>query len=171
MSRPENVAAVVTGASRGIGAAIARALAAGVAPDVVDAVPARRAGRPEEVAAAMRFLASDEAARVTGTTLFVDGGLSAQSQSLPEEAPPMDTTITAEAVEETVIDALSQFGVDHPAHIRRAATLEELDIDSLDLAELSQIVEDEYGVVLDGNDVKNIKTVGDAIDLVVSRAA
>ena len=40
-------------------------------------VPARRAGTPDEVAAAVRFLASDAAAYVTGTTLFVDGGMSA----------------------------------------------------------------------------------------------
>jgi 3-oxoacyl-[acyl-carrier protein] reductase len=47
-------------------------------PDsVFDAVPAKRAGKPEEVAAAVRFLASDDAAYVTGTTLFVDGGMSA----------------------------------------------------------------------------------------------
>jgi len=45
--------------------------------DVIKAVPARRAGKPEEVAAAVRFLASDDAAYVTGTTLFVDGGMSA----------------------------------------------------------------------------------------------
>jgi 3-oxoacyl-[acyl-carrier protein] reductase len=44
---------------------------------LLDAVPARRAGTPGEVAAAVRFLASDGAAYVTGTTLFVDGGLSA----------------------------------------------------------------------------------------------
>jgi 3-oxoacyl-[acyl-carrier protein] reductase len=47
-------------------------------PDAVkDAVPARRPGTPEEVAAAVRFLASDDAGYVTGTTLFVDGGMSA----------------------------------------------------------------------------------------------
>ncbi len=40
-------------------------------------IPARRTGRPEEVAAAVRFLASDDAGYVTGTTLFVDGGMSA----------------------------------------------------------------------------------------------
>jgi 3-oxoacyl-[acyl-carrier protein] reductase len=45
--------------------------------DVVKAIPARRAGQPEDVAAAVRFLASDDAAYVTGTTLFVDGGMSA----------------------------------------------------------------------------------------------
>jgi 3-oxoacyl-[acyl-carrier protein] reductase len=44
---------------------------------VLEAVPARRAGTPEEVAAAVRFLASDAAGYVTGTTLFVDGGMSA----------------------------------------------------------------------------------------------
>ena len=38
---------------------------------------ARRPGRPEEVAAAVRFLASDEASYITATTLFVDGGMSA----------------------------------------------------------------------------------------------
>jgi 3-oxoacyl-[acyl-carrier protein] reductase len=41
------------------------------------AVPARRAGRPEEVAACVRFLASEQAGYVTGTTLTVDGGMSA----------------------------------------------------------------------------------------------
>jgi acyl carrier protein len=81
----------------------------------------------------------------------------------------MATTITPEAVEKTVFDALPQFGVDEDA-VSRDATFEELDVDSLDLAELSQIIEDEYGVQLKGDDVAKIKTVGDAVDLVVSRA-
>ncbi|HEY8866111.1 MAG TPA: 3-oxoacyl-ACP reductase FabG [Solirubrobacteraceae bacterium] len=44
---------------------------------VKQAVPARRAGTPVEVAACVRFLASDQASYVTGTTLFVDGGMAA----------------------------------------------------------------------------------------------
>jgi 3-oxoacyl-[acyl-carrier protein] reductase len=40
-------------------------------------VPARRAGRPEEVAACVRFLASGEADYITGSTIYVDGGLAA----------------------------------------------------------------------------------------------
>jgi 3-oxoacyl-[acyl-carrier protein] reductase len=44
---------------------------------LLDAVPARRAGTPEDVAACVRFLASEQAAYVTGTTVVVDGGLSA----------------------------------------------------------------------------------------------
>jgi 3-oxoacyl-[acyl-carrier protein] reductase len=45
--------------------------------DLEKAIPARRVGSPEEVAACIRFLASEEASYVTGTTLTVDGGLSA----------------------------------------------------------------------------------------------
>ena len=49
----------------------------GVGDDLVKLVPARRVGTPEEVAACVRFLASEEASYVTGATLTVDGGLTA----------------------------------------------------------------------------------------------
>lgn len=48
-----------------------------VGADFLDAIPARRAGTPEEIAACVRFLASPEAAYVTGTTLVADGGMTA----------------------------------------------------------------------------------------------
>jgi 3-oxoacyl-[acyl-carrier protein] reductase len=38
-------------------------------------IPMRRFGKPEEVAAAVRFLASDDAAYITGATLKIDGGI------------------------------------------------------------------------------------------------
>lgn len=37
-------------------------------------IPKGRIGKPEDIAAAAVFLASDEADYVTGTTLYVDGG-------------------------------------------------------------------------------------------------
>jgi len=46
-------------------------------------IPARRAGTPAEVAACVRFLASDEASYITGSTLTVDGGLAASLFPLP----------------------------------------------------------------------------------------
>lgn len=76
---------------------------------------------------------------------------------------------TTTDVESTVTDALETFGAD-AADINREATFEALDIDSLDLAELSQIVEEKYGVTLKGSDAERLKTVGDAIDLIVERA-
>jgi acyl carrier protein len=76
--------------------------------------------------------------------------------------------VTTEQVESRVIEALGSFGPD-PEQITRDSTFEELDIDSLDLVELAQIVEDEYGVVLKSEDMKELATVGDAIDLIASR--
>ena len=76
---------------------------------------------------------------------------------------------TPEAVEARIVEALASFGPD-VEQVTRDATFEELDIDSLDLVELAQVIEEEYGVVLKGDDVKDIKTVGQAIDLVVARA-
>jgi acyl carrier protein len=80
----------------------------------------------------------------------------------------MPTTVTPEAVEDVVVDALAEIGPDRDA-ITRDATWEQLDVDSLDLAELSQIVDERFGVRLKGDDVARIKTVGDAIDLIVAR--
>jgi 3-oxoacyl-[acyl-carrier protein] reductase len=45
--------------------------------EIAKVIPARRLGTPEDVAAAVRFLASEDAGYVTGTTLYVDGGISA----------------------------------------------------------------------------------------------
>ncbi len=39
-------------------------------------IPMRRYGRPEEIAAAAAFLASNDAGYITGQTLRVNGGMS-----------------------------------------------------------------------------------------------
>ena len=49
----------------------------GIGENLLEHVPARRPGTPDEVAECVRFLASDGAAYVTGVCLTVDGGLTA----------------------------------------------------------------------------------------------
>jgi 3-oxoacyl-[acyl-carrier protein] reductase len=52
-------------------------LTEGIGDNLLEHVPAGRAGTPDEVADCVRFLASDGAAYVTGVCLTVDGGLTA----------------------------------------------------------------------------------------------
>ena len=50
-------------------------------------IPLRRVGQPEDVAAAVAFLTSNEARHITGAPLLIDGGQTLQSWSnAPEEA-------------------------------------------------------------------------------------
>jgi acyl carrier protein len=86
-----------------------------------------------------------------------------------QKGADVSAAVTAEQVEQVVRTSLESFGAE-PDAINREAKLEDLDIDSLDLAELSQIVEEQYGVNLTSSDVKAIVTVGDAVDLIVERA-
>ena len=80
----------------------------------------------------------------------------------------MSTVATEEQVEQVVFESLESFGAER-GQIARDATLEELSIDSLDLAELSQIVHDRFDVELRGSDVVDVKTVGDAVKLIAGR--
>ena len=80
----------------------------------------------------------------------------------------MPTQVTSGAVEKVIFDGLEEIGAE--GEVTREATFEDLDVDSLDVVELAQIVEDEFGVELDGDAVKDVRTVGDVIDLVVARS-
>jgi len=76
---------------------------------------------------------------------------------------------TSVEIEKVITDSLISFGA-NAGDVNRDAELTALDIDSLDLAELSQIIEEQFGVELSGADVAEITTVGDAVDLVAERA-
>jgi acyl carrier protein len=78
------------------------------------------------------------------------------------------STTSPNPIELTVVESLKTFGA-NADDISREATWEQIDVDSLDLAELSQVIEDEHGVVMQGDDMKHIKTVGDAIDFITEK--
>ncbi len=82
----------------------------------------------------------------------------------------MTTKADPQSAEAVIRKGLEEVGAD-PDQISRDATFESLDVDSLDLVEIAQIVEDEFGVELTGDDVKDLNTVGEVIDLVVTKAA
>jgi acyl carrier protein len=81
----------------------------------------------------------------------------------------MPETVTREAIQARVFEALEEFGAE-AADIELEATFEALDVDSLDLVELGQIVQEEYGVEIKGEDMPALKTVGNAVDLIAERA-
>ena len=82
----------------------------------------------------------------------------------------MSTAVTAEQVEARVCEALVTFGADADV-VSRDATWEQLEVDSLDLVELAQVVEDEYNVEITSQDMQHLLTVGHVVDMVVERAA
>jgi acyl carrier protein len=71
-------------------------------------------------------------------------------------------------VQEFVFESLVSFGPE-PEDVNREATLESLDIDSLDITELGQLVEEKYGVRLKPDDFENVSTVGQAVDVIVAK--
>lgn len=80
----------------------------------------------------------------------------------------MPVQVTTESVEKVIFDGLAELGAERDV-IARDATFDDLDVDSLDLVELAQIIEDEFGVELEGEDVADLNTVGEVVDLVVAR--
>lgn len=74
-----------------------------------------------------------------------------------------------EQIEQRVVDALVEFGEEREK-VTPQARFEDLEVDSLDLVELAQIADDEYGVEISDADLEGLETVGDVIDLIAARA-
>jgi acyl carrier protein len=77
----------------------------------------------------------------------------------------MPETASQQQIDERVTEALVEFGAERD-EIKPDARFEDLDVDSLDLVELAQIVEDEYKVELRESDLEGIETVGQATELI-----
>ena len=77
-------------------------------------------------------------------------------------------TASKDQIQERVIDALVEFGEERE-NLSQSARFADLDVDSLDLVELAQIVEDEYGIEVQDSDLDKVETIGDVVELVSKR--
>jgi acyl carrier protein len=80
----------------------------------------------------------------------------------------MAVVVNRDQVMELVTRVLvDEIGVD-PDLISPDATLELLDVDSLDLVEVAQVVEEQWGFRIRAENAKGVETLGDAIDMIVT---
>jgi acyl carrier protein len=87
-----------------------------------------------------------------------------------KEQTNVPETKTKDQIETRVIDALVEFGEERE-NVGLDARFEDLEVDSLDLVELAQIVEDEYGVEIKDSDLDKVETVRDVVDLIAARSS
>lgn len=79
----------------------------------------------------------------------------------------MAVAVNRDQVLELVTQVLvNEIGVE-PELISEDATLESMDVDSLDLVEVAQVVEEKWGFRIRAENAKGVATLGDAVDMIV----
>lgn len=63
-----------------------------------------------------------------------------------------------------------QLGVDRESLTPEANLLDDLGADSLDVVELVMALEEEFGIEVPDDDVENIRTIGDIVQYIETRA-
>ena len=74
--------------------------------------------------------------------------------------------VTNEEVLNKIKEIVPKFGVD-PNEVTNQSTLEDLDMDSLDVVEIMQAIEDDLGIRVPDEDLEDLSTIGDAVNAVV----
>ncbi len=80
------------------------------------------------------------------------------------------TAVSREDVLATITEQLASFGVD-ASTVTAESAFDTLGLDSLDLVELSVKIEDEYGLDIEEEDLKEVVSIGDAVNLVIKKLA
>lgn len=78
------------------------------------------------------------------------------------------TDVVPQSVEDAIFEAAVNLGADRAA-LKRDATFEDLDLDSLDVVEIAQMAQERWGAKLEPQDLTDVMTVGEAIELVIAR--
>ncbi len=79
-----------------------------------------------------------------------------------------DTTVSRDHVLETFREQLAGFEV-KPDQVAEESSFDVLGLDSLDVVELSVRVEDVYGIDIEEDDLADVTTIGNAIDVVLRK--
>jgi acyl carrier protein len=74
--------------------------------------------------------------------------------------------VTQEEVLNKIKEIVPKFGV-NPDDVSETSTLEDLDMDSLDVVEIMQAIEDDFGIRVPDEDLEDLTTIGDAVKAVV----
>ncbi|MBJ7459065.1 MAG: acyl carrier protein [Thermoleophilaceae bacterium] len=74
--------------------------------------------------------------------------------------------VTNEEVLNKIKEIVPKFGV-NPDDVSDTSTLEDLDMDSLDVVEIMQAIEDDLGIRVPDEDLEDLSTIGDAVAAVV----
>lgn len=77
--------------------------------------------------------------------------------------------VTNEEVLNKIKEIVPKFGVD-PDDVKDTSTLEDLDMDSLDVVEIMQAIEDDMGIRVPDEDLEDLTTIGDAVTAVVNNS-
>jgi acyl carrier protein len=79
-----------------------------------------------------------------------------------------DTTAVFEQVKEIVVERL---GVEDDKVTMEAEFIGDLNADSLDIVGVISDLEDKFSLTINDTDANNIRTVGDAVELIAERSA
>lgn len=82
----------------------------------------------------------------------------------------VDMAATEEQILDKIREVVPKFGVEADA-VSMDSGLEALDMDSLDLVELMQAIEDELGIQVPDEDLEGVETIGDAVRAVVKNTS
>jgi acyl carrier protein len=80
----------------------------------------------------------------------------------------MDREVALAAIRDVAVEVLS---VEPSSVVESARFAEDLDADSLDLVELVMGLEEKFNVSIPEEDLEGVATVGNAVDLVLAKAA
>jgi len=80
----------------------------------------------------------------------------------------MERSVALDALREVAVEVLS---VDPDQVVEEARFKEDLDADSLDLVELVMGLEERFDISVPEEDLENVTTVGQAVDLVMAKVA